>query len=243
MNLFRKKVILNPLCDKEKEKARRSFLRNSIAALFGATILTKLDDLYAMDSKTGYVYIKANGEVTGDFNPEGTSTPFFGQLACFAFSLVPNGWERCNGQLLNINTNTALFSLLGNDYGGNGTTTFGVPDLRGRAPIHYGTGPGLSFYSIGERAGFEKVALNQGNLPPHSHNVLVNSGAGTSSNPSGRFIAQNEEGFNFVKSVSNTTMSAATVSPAGGSVGHNNIQPVIALHYCIAKAGIFPVRP
>lgn len=242
MNFFKKKVILNPLHNKD-DKARRSFIRKSFAALFGATILTKADELYSMESKTGYVYVKQDGEVINNYQPMGDATPYLGQINVFGFNFAPIGWLKCEGQILNIAGNTALFSLLTTYYGGNGTTTFGIPDFRGRVPVHAGQGSGLSSYSLGESDGYEGITLLTSEIPAHIHTVGVSSGIGTTPNPANSYIAQNAEGIGAYSGTSNLFLNSSSVANAGSGLPHNNMQPVLALNFCIAGQGVFPQRP
>jgi microcystin-dependent protein len=241
MKLFNKKYILNPLHDKSKE-GRRSFFRKAAAALAGATILGSAGELLAMKSKTGYVYVKQDGEVINNYTPSSGDTPYLGEIGLFAFSYAPHNWAMCNGQILAINTNSALFSLLGNYFGGNGTTTFALPDLRGRAPMHNGQGPGLSNYPMGLQAGAESVTLAVNNLPAHTHNIQAYSGTGGELSPANNFIAGYDEGVRTFGSSAADVMNAASVSNTGGGQAHNNIQPYLVLNYCIAMQGIFPTQ-
>jgi microcystin-dependent protein len=177
------------------------------------------------------------------------SEPFLGQIMLVGFNFAPQGWAFCNGQLLSISQNTALFSLLGTTYGGNGTTNFALPDLRGRAAVGFGQGPGLSNYDLGQSTGSEMVTLTVGQMPAHNHLVAANAATATASSPGGADLAQSDlRGTGAVNTYSTPPMSApvtldpATVQPSGGSGPHPNIQPVLALNYIIALQGIFPSR-
>jgi microcystin-dependent protein len=167
------------------------------------------------------------------------SEPFLGMIAIFGFNFAPRGWAFCNGQILPIAQNTALFALLGTTYGGNGQTTFGLPDLRGRAPVHFGQGPGLSSYDLGQQGGTETVTLTGAQTGPHTHGVSA-SNAPTSKSPSGNLPAN----FGTVAygSSADLSMSPAMVQPNTGGQPHNNIQPYLAINFCIAIEGIFPSR-
>jgi len=242
MNFLKKKIILNPL-HKEDDRARRSFIRKSISAVFGAIILTKADEIYSMESKTGYVYVKADGEVVNNYQPMGEAQPYLGQISVFGFDFAPNGWLKCQGQLLAISTNTALFSLIGTTFGGDGKSTFALPDFRGRVPLHAGQGAGLSLYSVGDAYGTEGVSLLASEIPSHSHTLSVNSGIGTTSNPTNSYIAQNAEGIGEYAGTSNLFLNSSAVAAAGLGQAHNNIQPSLVLNFCIARAGVFPQRP
>jgi microcystin-dependent protein len=180
------------------------------------------------------------------------SEPFIGQLMIFAGNFAPRGWATCDGQILSIAHNTALFSLLGTTYGGNGQTTFALPDLRGRVPMHVGTGPGLSSYVLGEVSGVETVTLINTQMPAHNHTVtnVINAAYGPQSptdNPSGAVPAGTGGGPTVYNSSSDgTTMNPAmlqtTIGMAGGNQPHENRQPYLVMTFCIALQGIFPSR-
>lgn len=172
--------------------------------------------------------------------------PFIGQLMLVGFNFAPKGWAFCNGQLLSIAQNTALFSLLGTTYGGDGITTFALPDLRGRAPLHFGQGPGLSNYVQGEATGTETNTLLVTNLPAHNHAIVANSGVGNSNSPEGALLAgygsaMPPEG-PYTNAGANTTLAANAVQPTGGSQPVNNLQPLLVLNWVIALEGIYPSR-
>ena len=178
-------------------------------------------------------------------NTANAQEPYLGQISMFAGNFAPRGWAYCDGQLLPINSNQALFSILGTTYGGDGRTTFALPDLRGRAPIHAGQGPGLSNYQLGQRSGVEQVTLTQNQMPNHTHGVQVNAaspvGRGQGSDtPEGNYWA---EGGSYA-TTTNTTMSpnAVVVVPVGGSQAHENRQPYNTINYIIALQGTFPSR-
>lgn len=174
--------------------------------------------------------------------------PYLGQIQAFGFNFTPRGWAACEGQLLPISQNSALFSLLGTIYGGDGRTTFALPDLRGRAPLHYGTGPGLSTRAIGQRSGTETNTLTINQMPNHNH-VLLGGEEGNTDDPNGNYIAG--KGINTFSTTSGTSTSTppdpnAVVikgsNPTGGNQAHNNMQPYIVINYCIALVGVFPSR-
>ncbi|TDN93245.1 tail fiber protein [Microbacterium sp. BK668] len=167
--------------------------------------------------------------------------PFIGELRCFGFNFAPRGWALCNGQLLSISQNTALFSLLGTTYGGNGTTTFGLPDLRGRVSLAFGQGPGLSNRTQGEQAGTETVTLTAATIPAHGHTVAASSAA-TSKNPSGAFPAVTGAGSSY-GTTGDLTMNAAMIGGGGSGQPHDNMPPYVVLNWCIALEGVFPSRP
>lgn len=166
---------------------------------------------------------------------------FLGIIKIFAGNFAPRGWAFCDGQLLSISQNSALFSLLGTTYGGDGMTTFALPDLRGRAPVHAGNGPGLTDRRIGQRFGSETVTLTEANLPGHSHTTSVNAASeGDTDNPTGSVVAGN--GVNSFGTASDTTLSSETTGNTGGGQAINNLQPVLVINYIIALQGIFPSR-
>ncbi len=171
--------------------------------------------------------------------------PFLGMVCSFGFNFAPQGWQLCQGQLIPINQNTALFSLLGTTYGGNGTSTFALPDLRGRVGISFGQGDGLSDYELGEVSGSETVTLTSGQMPEHSHTLNASNVTANTPSPNGSSLAVDPTGLSgFYESGSTpaTPMNINTIAPAGGSQPHNNLQPFLVLNYCIAMEGIFPSR-
>ncbi len=174
------------------------------------------------------------------------STPYIGEIRMFGFGTrgAPNGWQACDGSLLPISEYDALFALIGTTDGGDGRTTFAVPDLRGRVPIHQGTGPGLSTYVIGQRAGTETVTVLQTQMPAHTHTLVATSGAATALTPGTSVLPGAVSGDNFYVNTI-TGNNAAAMSPqmvgmAGGSQPHENCMPTLTVQYCIATQGIFP---
>jgi len=167
--------------------------------------------------------------------------PFIGQIIMFGGDFAPRGWALCDGRLIAISQNQALFSILGTTYGGDGRTTFGLPDLRGRVAIHPGTGPGLGTYNLGQKGGTEKVSLNPSELPAHSHAFQVSAGVGTTHGTSNRFLASSATD-NIFADQSDATLNAGAIGNTGNGVGHNNIQPYITVNFIIALQGIFPSR-
>jgi microcystin-dependent protein len=171
--------------------------------------------------------------------------PWLGEIALVAFNFAPQGWALCNGQLLSISQNTALFSLLGTTYGGDGQTTFALPNLQSRVPLHFGQGTGLSAYTLGETVGVESVNLQTAQIPAHTHAYTpqATTGAGPSASPAGALWAESASGDTIYKSgSSNTHMAAQTLGQTGGGQPHENRQPTLALNYIIALQGIFPSR-
>lgn len=174
------------------------------------------------------------------------STPYIGEIRMFGFGNrgAPNGWQTCDGSLLPISEYDALFALVGTTYGGDGQVTFGVPDLRGRLPIHQGTGPGLSTYVIGQKAGTETVTMLSTQMPQHTHALAVTSGAASALTPGNTLLpgAVSDENF-YVSSLTGATavpMSAQSTTLAGGSQPHENTMPTLTVQYCMATQGIFP---
>lgn len=170
--------------------------------------------------------------------------PFIGQITPVGFNFAPRGFAFCNGQLQSISSNTALFSLLGTTYGGDGKVTYALPDLRGRTPIHQGQGPGLPEVVMGEMSGEESVTLISTEMPMHSHLVNAdNAGTGVAS-PTGAFPAAEPSGqaITAFTPTANTTMNIQMIGIAGGSIAHNNLQPLLTVNYIIALEGIFPAR-
>ncbi|MEA2212862.1 MAG: hypothetical protein QOF83_2810 [Solirubrobacteraceae bacterium] len=163
---------------------------------------------------------------------------FIGAIFMFGGNFAPRGYAFCDGQQLAISQNTALFSLLGTTYGGNGTTTFALPDLRGRAPIHVGQNPGGSFHTLGESGGTDSVVLTTGQLPAHGHQVNVGTSQTTSS-PSGSIPAQ---GGSYTTGFATGQMAANAIALAGSNQAHPNLQPFLAVSFIIALQGIFPSR-
>jgi len=170
------------------------------------------------------------------------TTPFLGEIKMVGFNFAPRGYALCNGQILSIAQNTALFSLLGTMYGGNGQTTFALPDLRGRVPIHQGQGPGLSSYTIGQQSGVETVTLSTPQLPPHNHTVNASSAA-DSKNPSGNVPGVTGAGSSYSSTPTpGVVMNAGMVTGGGGGQPHENRQPSLCINVVIALEGIFPSR-
>lgn len=175
--------------------------------------------------------------------------PFIGQIALFSFSIVPKGWAPCNGQLMSIAQNQPLFSLIGTTYGGDGITTFALPDLRGRAAISDGQGPGLSNRQMGEVSGSESVTLMLSQMPQHTHPMMVSSLPATTSDPNSHFLAASNGSVpsleatatvNTYGSQPSGTANPQTIGLSGGTQPHNNMQPYLVMNYCIAMQGVYP---
>jgi microcystin-dependent protein len=168
---------------------------------------------------------------------------FLSEVRVCGFNFTPSGWAQCKGQLLPISQNTALFSLLGTFYGGNGQSTFALPNLQGSCANSMGQGPGLSDYTLGQQGGSEFVTLLESEIPAHIHNVNANIGLGTLGTGSNTTTFARSVGGNvYKKGASNTSLAPQSLAPAGGSLPHNNMMPYLVLNFVIALQGIFPAR-
>lgn len=172
--------------------------------------------------------------------------PFVAEIRIFPFNFAPTGWATCDGQLLPISQNTALFSLLGTTYGGDGKSTFALPNLQGSAPMHPGQGPGLSLHDLGETGGSETVTLLESEIPAHPHSIMAATSPGLLTAPAAdRGLARSQGGNAYVPgspAPSLVAMAGQTLAPAGGSLPHNNMMPYLTLNFCIALQGVFPPR-
>lgn len=167
--------------------------------------------------------------------------PYVGEIACGGWNFCPSGWGECNGSLLPISENEALFSLIGTTYGGDGQSTFAVPNIQARAIVHQGTGPGLSNRVIGETGGVESVALTTQQIPAHRHALVAHTGTEKSASPTNKIAGTAPTSAPIYASVApNTTLKSDAVSSTGGSQPHNNLQPYLVAKCCIALFGIFP---
>jgi microcystin-dependent protein len=172
------------------------------------------------------------------------SEPFIGEIRMFGFNFAPRGWALCNGQLLAISQNTALFSLIGTIYGGDGRTTFGLPDLRSRVPMHFGQGPGLSNQPIGAKSGTETTTLTVANLPAHNHAALAAGPAGNSNDAISNIWADDAgvSSATYSSAAASGTMRGDAIGNTGGGQAFSNLQPYLATNFCIALVGLFPSR-
>ncbi len=170
------------------------------------------------------------------------SEPFIGEIRMFGGNFAPRSWALCDGQLLAISQNDALFSLLGTIYGGDGTTTFGLPDLRGRIPIHQGSGPGLTSRQIGTKGGSETVAITTSHAPSHGHIIQASTTAGNRSVPGGNFLGASPTVRVFRPVGPNVDLNAASITNIGGGQSHANTMPFQCVNFIIALTGIFPSR-
>jgi microcystin-dependent protein len=172
--------------------------------------------------------------------------PFVAEIRIFPFNFAPKGWAWCDGQLLPLSQNTALFSLLGTTYGGDGKSNFALPDMQGNAPMHPGQGPGLSLHDLGETGGSQTVTLLTSEIPFHSHAMSVSSQLGTENqvnvNNAGQLFAMGDGVNMYAPANSLTAMAFEALPVAGGDQPHNNMQPYLTFYFCIALQGVFPPR-
>ena len=169
------------------------------------------------------------------------SDQYIGEIRMFGGNFAPSGWALCNGQLLNISQNTALFAIIGTFYGGNGVNTFALPNMQSRVPVHQGQGPGLSPYVIGELGGVENVTLLTQQMPAHGHGLNAVGGNAGTDQPSNGLLAKAAAQV-YSTAAHNTTMSPSMIAPSGGNQPHENIQPYLCVTFIIALVGIFPSR-
>jgi microcystin-dependent protein len=173
------------------------------------------------------------------------ANPFLAEIRIFPFNFPPKGWAFCDGQIMVISQNTALFSLLGTTYGGDGKSNFALPNMQGNAPMHPGQGPGLSLHDLGESSGSDTVTLLESEMPQHSHSVV---GTTTSSNSDvpmpTNTLGKSNGGFAYVPPAGQTIvqLDPNTIAPAGGDQPHNNLMPYLTLNFCIALQGVYPPR-
>jgi microcystin-dependent protein len=173
--------------------------------------------------------------------------PFVAEIRIFPFNFAPKGWAFCNGQIMPISQNTALFSLLGTTYGGDGKSNFALPNLQGSAPMHPGQGPGLSLHDLGETGGSETVTLLESEIPAHPHTLLASSATTEEEglkNPAGAAPGKEQTTAPIYGPLSSNVVSLApeALAPAGGDQPHNNLQPYLTFYFCIALQGVFPPR-
>ena len=204
-------------------------------------VIATTPGLYPTGGNASYEIAEEAPEPQAEYAAESTGgdDAFIGQLSMLGFNFAPRNWAKCDGQLLAISGNPALFSLLGTTFGGDGVTTFALPDLRSRVPIGNGQGPGLSVYNVGQRGGVETVALTEDQNPPHNHQTVQGNAGATIADPTNALIsaqAQIHSG-----SVANLPMANSTIGISGGQA-HSNIQEFLTINFCIALDGIFPSR-
>lgn len=176
--------------------------------------------------------------------------PFVAEIRIFPFNFAPKGWAFCDGQILPISQNTALFSLLGTTYGGDGKSTFALPNLQGSVPMHPGQGPGLTLHDLGEPGGSDAIALLSTEMPMHSHTMVAVTDAGTTDLPNGQMLANGNwsdgqgggGGLQYYSATAPNTSMGQALGVFGASLPHNNLMPYLTLNFCIALQGIFPPR-
>ena len=167
------------------------------------------------------------------------SEPFLAEVRIVGFNFAPRGWAFCDGQILPINQNQSLYSLLGTTYGGDGRTSFALPDLRGRTPIHVGSSNGTS-HALGQKSGQEAHTLSAAEMPQHTHGMRASASSGNSPIPANNVLASFNNGYR--DSTNLTPLAAGTAANSGGGQGHENMQPYLAVNFCIALQGLFPSR-
>lgn len=172
------------------------------------------------------------------------SNPFVAEIRIFPFNFAPKGWAFCDGQILPISQNTALFSLLGTTYGGDGKSNFALPNMQGNAPMHPGQGPGLSLHDLGETGGSDTVTLLESEIPSHSHSLMASALNADLDvpGPNNSIARTTPQQLYTAAAPPLTTLSGSTVAPAGGDQPHNNLMPYLTLNFCIALQGVFPPR-
>lgn len=170
------------------------------------------------------------------------SEPFIAEIRIFAGNFAPRGWAFCNGQLLPISQNTALFSLIGTTYGGDGRTTIALPNLKGRAPMHPGRGSGLTSRRLGQRGGSEVITLSEAQLPSHKHNAVAVASPAGSKEPAGKALAITPGEQRYSSKYQQTSLASQALEHTGGSQYHNNMQPFIVMNFIIALVGLYPSR-
>lgn len=169
------------------------------------------------------------------------SNPYIGEIRLFGASFAPAGWALCQGQLMAISQNDALFTLIGTTYGGDGQETFGIPDLQGRVPIHAGQGPGISQnYQLGEKFGVESVTLSIQQIPIHTHPMVATNDIGNNTSPQGAIVAQSTSVDLYIEDATDNNLFNQTISPVGGSQPHENMMEYLCLTFIISLFGIFP---
>jgi len=170
------------------------------------------------------------------------SDPFVAEIRMLPWNFAPKGWAMCNGRLMPISQNTALFSLLGTNYGGDGRSTFALPDLSSRAPMHPGQGPGLSMHYLGDQGGEASVTLTPAQIPVHTHKLSASNVAATASTPGVSVLQGNSGSVPVYSNTAGTPVARAQLAPSGNNQPHNNMPPYLTLNFCIALQGVYPIR-
>jgi microcystin-dependent protein len=217
-----------------EEGTRRNFVIRSLQAILGLGAFSLVGSLKLFGQNKGLTQKKPS------ISSVQSTQPFLGEIQITAGNVVPTGWALCNGQLLSISSNAALFSLLGTTYGGNGATTFALPNLQARMP--FGVSTTDSNFLLGSLGGEASHTLTLNEIPLHTHSFTASSANGTSPNPSGTFPAQNSQGIRQYSGIADTSMNPAAVSSIGSTQPHNNLPPYLVLNFIIALVGIFPSR-
>lgn len=168
--------------------------------------------------------------------------PFMAEIRIFPFNFAPRSWAFCAGQLMPISQNTALFSLLGTNYGGDGKSTYGLPDMQGNAPMHPGQGSGLSLHALGEQGGSKTVTLQQYEIPQHTHQLMAATLNSQSTSPTNNSLGRGNPLRVYTTTGNDVQMSANSIGNTGGSIPHNNMMPYLTMNFCIALQGVFPPR-
>lgn len=168
--------------------------------------------------------------------------PFVAEIRIFPFNFPPKGWAFCDGQILPLSQNTALFSLLGTTYGGDGKSNFALPNMQGNSPMHPGQGPGLSLHDLGETGGSETVDLLQTEMPSHPHALMASYSDGSDTKPANELFAQGVGVQIWGTAATNTQLAPTAIGVTGGGLPHNNMQPYLTLNFCIALQGVYPPR-
>jgi len=168
--------------------------------------------------------------------------PFVAEIRIFPFNFAPKGWAFCDGQILPLSQNTALFSLLGTTYGGDGESNFALPNMQGNGPMHPGQGPGLSLHDLGETGGSDTVSLLESEIPSHTHGWTVSAADALTGSPSDQLFASGVGIGMYATPGAVTPLADAAIAPAGGDQPHNNLQPYLTLTFCIALQGVYPPR-
>ncbi len=170
------------------------------------------------------------------------SNPFVAEIRIFPFNFAPTGWAFCDGQILPLSQNTALFSLLGTTYGGDGKSSFALPNFQGCAPMHPGQGPGLSLHDLGETGGSDTVSLLESEIPNHSHGLNASKADATDNNANQELLAKGIGIGQYAATAAFVQLADTAVAPAGGDQPHNNLMPYLVLNFCIALQGVYPLR-